>query len=184
MNALLFCWMSTKRFMAHILLNGLYRIFYFKDTMFYKKLEFFTDLFCTGPNFALFVNNRSPKSSHCWTKCSQSVRKATGRHSFSKPFASWKHYCSFAVCFWPLPRVILPALPEKKGSQEESLIHSRQKQSGLTYLNGVWARADDIFQDIFGSTHTVLSSSKTERVAPSAAGQLAAVSILAQHHWT
>lgn len=84
--------------------------------MLYEKLEFFTYLFCTGPNFALFVNNRSPKSSHCWSKCSQSVHKATGRRSFSKPFANWKHYCSFALCLWPLSEVILPALPTKKGS--------------------------------------------------------------------
>lgn len=31
-NALLFCCMTTERFMAHILLNGLYRILCFKDT--------------------------------------------------------------------------------------------------------------------------------------------------------
>lgn len=139
--------------------------------MLYKKLEFFTYLFCTGPNFAVFDNNHSPVSSHSWFKGSQSIGKATGRQSFSKPFASWKHCCSFAVCFWPLPRVILLTLPAKKGSQEKSLICSRQNQSGLTYLSGVWARADDIIQDLFGSTPTVLSSSSTVRVVLPAGGQ-------------
>lgn len=37
MNALLFCWMSIKRFMAHILLNGLYRMLSFKDTKCFTK---------------------------------------------------------------------------------------------------------------------------------------------------
>lgn len=83
--------------------------------MLYEKLEFFTYFFCTGPNSALFVNNRSPTSSYHWSKWCQGVHKATGRHSFSKPFASWKHYCSFAFCLWPLSEVILPALPTKKG---------------------------------------------------------------------
>lgn len=113
-----------------------------------QKLEFSSYLFCTGPNFALFVNNFSPKSSHCWSKCSQIVCKATGRRSFSKLFASWKHYCSFAVCLWPLSEVVLPALPTKTGSHEGSLIYSRQNQLGLTQLNWVWSRADDNIQDL------------------------------------
>lgn len=155
--------------------------------MLQKKLEFFTYLFCTRLNFALFVYNHSPMSSHSWSQGSQGICKATGRHSFSKPFASWKHYCSFAVCFWPLPRVILPALPAKKGWQEKSLICSRQNQSGLTYLNGEGARADDIIQDLFGSTHTVLSSSRTVRVVLPAGGQQEALDrmlALAHHHLT
>lgn len=137
--------------------------------MLYKKLEFFSYLFFTGANFALFVYNHSPMSSHSWSKGSQGISKATSRHSFSRPFSSWKHYCSFAACFWPLPRVILPALPAKKGWQEKSLICSRQNQSGLTYLNGERARADDIAQDLFGSTHPCCPlSSRTARAVPPA----------------
>lgn len=123
MNAPLFCWITTEIYGPHTAKWPLQDAVFQGHMMLCEKLEFFTYLFCTGLNFALFVNNCSLKSSHCWSKCSQGVCKATGRCSFSKQFASWKHYHFLHVCLWPPPEVIiLPVLPARKESSKRPLI--------------------------------------------------------------
>lgn len=123
MNALLFCWITTEIYGPHTAKWPLQDVVFQGHMMLCEKLEFFTYLFCTGLNFALFVNNCSLKSSHCWSKCSQGVCKATGRCSLSKQFASWKRYHFLYVCLWPPPEVIiLPVLPARKESSKRPLI--------------------------------------------------------------
>lgn len=127
MNVLLFCWKSTKRSIAHILLNSLYRIFYFKGTQsFIKHFSHTSSVLGLILHCLSTIALQSPPTVHL------NIHRVSIKPQADFHFPDWKHYCSFAVCLWPLSEVILPALPAKKGSYEGSLIYSKQNQSGLT----------------------------------------------------